>query len=445
MDAVEGSATPLAGSAVNRSRGYELVVLLVLSLVNGVVALDRLAVNFLSPYIVADLGLSNTQLGLLSSALSGAIAVSGLVMAALADRSGKQKRILVWTLIAFSCLSGGTGIAIGFATLFLARMMLGVTEGPLVPLTQTIMGAASHPTRRGFNMGTMQIGGAFLIGAMLGPIITVHLAERIGWHATFFVTALPGLLCALLVALFVHHPRRMARREPLAPAASDDLARAPSAATSPVSPAEPLPSILSLLRSRNLLLSMAIAALFTAWLTIQNVFLPRFLVDYRGYTPETMAWMLSLSGLGGLVGGILIPALSDRFGRKPLTILAGFFSMLVPIALLVVSAAPLLLGALLVVGGLTVGCAPLVCAIIPSESVAPGRITTAVALSMSTAELVGGVFSPPLAGWAADTWGLRAPFYLDIGLAIACGLLAFALRETRPKRDKPTMSSAAGV
>jgi MFS family permease len=395
------------------SRGYETAVLLILALVNGVVALDRLAVNFLSPYIIADLGLSNTQLGLLSSALSGAISISGLLFAALADRTGKQKTILVCMLVAFSLMSGGAGIAISFATLFLARLALGVTEGPLVPLTQTIMGAASAPTRRGFNMGTMQIGGAFLVGAMLGPILAVQFAERIGWQATFFLSALPGLVSALLVVLFVRQPVQ---------------ARS-SASETATAPAE-LPSIRELLRSRNLLLSMAIASLFTAWITIQNVFLPRYLTELMGYTPQTMSWMLSLSGLGGLVGGVLIPALSDRFGRKPMTVLTGFASVLVPLALLTVASAPAMLGIAFVVGGLVVGCAPLVCAIIPSESVAPGRVTTAVALSMCSAELVGGVLSPPLAGLAADAWGLRAPFYLDIILALACGLLALALKET---------------
>jgi len=399
------------------ARRYELLVLLILALVNGVVALDRLAVNFLSPYIIADFGLSNTQLGLLSSALSAAISVSGLIFAALADRTGRQKTILVWMLVAFSLMSGGAGIAMGFATLFLARLLLGVTEGPLVPLTQTIMGAASAPRRRGLNMGTMQIGGAFLIGAMLGPVIVVQAAERIGWQATFFLSAAPGLACALLVALFI--------RQPL-------TARAPQARGSV--PAAELPSIRTLLRSRNLLLSMAIAALFTAWITIQNVFLPRYLTEHMGYSRSAMAWLLSLSGLGGLAGGVLIPALSDRFGRKPMTMLAGFGSILVPLALLSVASEPMLLAMLMAIGGMTVGCAPLVCAIIPSESVDPARVTTAVALSMCTAELVGGVLSPPIAGWAADIWGLRAVFWLDIALAIACGALAMALRETAAAR-----------
>lgn len=406
-----------AGTAAPVSRRTEIVVLILLSLVNGIVALDRLAVNFLSPFIVRDLGLSNTQLGLLSSALSGAISVSGLLFSAWADRTGRHKPVLIWVLVAFSLLSGGAGIATGFATLFVARLLLGVAEGPLVPLAQTIMGAASHPARRGFNMGAMQITGAFLIGAMAGPIVTVHVAERIGWQGAFFATAVPGLLIAVLVALFV--PGTAA------------LARGAQAATAPTAPP---PSIFALLRSRNLVICMAIAALFTAWLTIQNVFMPRYLTETIGHSAATMSWLLSLSGFGGLAGGLLLPALSDRLGRKPLVIAGGFFCVLVPLALLIVPGNPVLLGALLALGGITVGCAPLVLAVIPSESVPPARVATAVAMSFSSAELLGGMLSPPIAGWAADSWGLRAPFYLDIALALACGGLAFALKETAPGR-----------
>jgi MFS family permease len=406
------SAAPL------HSRRTEIAALVILSLVNGIVALDRLAVNFLSPFIIRDLGLNNTQLGLLSSALSGAISISGLLFSAWADRTGRHKGVLIWVLVAFSLLSGGAGIATGFATLFIARLLLGITEGPLVPISQTIMGAASHPARRGFNMGAMQITGAFLIGAMLGPVITVYFAERIGWQATFFLTALPGLICALLVALFVRMPT--ARLE-----AMPNLA---------AMTAEPAPSILSLLRTRNIAICMALAALFTGWLTIQNVFMPRYLTETIGYPPETMSLLLSLSGFGGLAGGLFLPALSDRFGRKPLIIAGGFFCVVVPLALLLVPGQPVLLGALLAIGGTTVGCAPLFLAVVPSESVSPARVATAVAMSFSSAELLGGMCSPPIAGRMADLWGLRAPFYLDIALAIGCGLLGMMLRETAPRR-----------
>ena len=63
----------MATIAAPRDRGYELTLLLLLTLANGVVAFDRLTVAFLAPYIVSDLGLSNAQVGLLAGALSGMV------------------------------------------------------------------------------------------------------------------------------------------------------------------------------------------------------------------------------------------------------------------------------------------------------------------------------------------------------------------------------------
>jgi MFS family permease len=397
-----------------RGRAHETAVLIVLAIVNGVVAFDRLAVNFLSPYILAELNLSNTQLGLLSSVFSIAMSGSGLLLSAIADAGGRQKRMLIVTLVAFSMLSAGSGLAIGFGTLVLARILLGLAEGPVVPLTQAVMASESAPARRGFNMGAMQICGGFLIGAALGPIVTTALAESVGWRIAFFASALPGFVAAFLVHLVLRRSRT-----------------APAVATVPTPPADPVP-IATLLRSRNLRLSMAIAGVFTAWLMTQNVFMPLYLVRVAGFTPVEMSLVLSASGIGGFLGGLLVPALSDRIGRRAAVIIFGTGAMLAPLAILYLSASGAVLAGAMVCAWIVTGCAPLVCATIPSESVPSGRVTTAVAMSMGSAEILGGVISPPIAGWLADSYDLRAPFIFSIGLALCCGLLALFLTETAP-------------
>ena len=56
--------TPVSGI------GYELTVVLLLGLAFGFAYFDRMAMTFLSPYVVKNLGLSNTQVGALGSGLS---------------------------------------------------------------------------------------------------------------------------------------------------------------------------------------------------------------------------------------------------------------------------------------------------------------------------------------------------------------------------------------
>ena len=54
-------------------------------------------------------------------------------------------------------------------------------------------------------------------------------------------------------------------------------------------------------------------------------------------------------------------------------------------------------------------------------------------LVVAVGELTGGVFGPPIAGRLADWFGLAVPLYIQMGLAIAAGVTAFAVVETNPR------------
>ena len=123
MASITSAADPV------RNRSYALAVLLLLTAANGVVAFDRLLVAYLSPFIVADLGISNTQLELLAAALSGAVALTSVLGGRLADRTGRRKIILIACTLAFTIGSAAGGFAMTFAALFAARFMLGLFEG----------------------------------------------------------------------------------------------------------------------------------------------------------------------------------------------------------------------------------------------------------------------------------------------------------------------------
>ena len=395
------------------SRRYELGLLGLLTFANGVVGLDRLTASFLSPYLVADLKLSNTDLGLLGSSLSLAIAASAFLLGRLADRTGKRKAILVICTIIFSLGSALGGLATGFGMLFLARFALGLAEGPMVPVGQAMMADASAPERRGFNMGLMQMAGAFLLGAMIGPVLVTHIADAYGWRTAFFLSGVPGLLLALGL---VWHVRDTPR-----PPRPPEEANLPALAT-----------IGTLLRIRNMRIAVALAAVFSAWVMVQNVFLPVYLTSVKGLAPATMGWVIGMCGLAGVIGGIALPGLSDRVGRKPVCAAACFAALGAPIALLLLPGQPVLLGLAILIGWLPIGIAPLYCAVIPSESVPPALVTSAIGLSMATAELLGGVVAPFVSGWAADAFGLAAPLWLCMGFAVVSGLLALMLDETAP-------------
>ena len=408
----------MAATAAPRDRGYELTLLLLLTLANGVVAFDRLTVAFLAPYIVSDLGLSNAEVGWLAGALSGAIALSAFFGGRLADKTGRRRTLLIVCTLLFSLGSGAGGLAVTFAALLAARFALGIAEGPMVPIAQTVIAEVSEPARRGVNMGFMQMVGAFGLAGFLGPIVATQLAEAHGWRTAMFLSILPGLLLALLLVVFM-------RPDPKAPP-KDTGEQAHFVA-----------ALVALLRVPNMRVALAVAAAITAWLVLQNTFLTLFLTEDKGLSPTTAGWVVSMGGIAGIIGGVGLPLLSDRIGRKPVMLWGSLACVGAPLALLALPGDPTLLAGAILLGWLPIGVGPLYCATVPAESVSPALASTAIGLSMGTAELVGGVILPPIAGRVADSYGLAAVFWICAALALVAAFAALFLRETAPRVAAP--------
>ncbi|WP_244362317.1 MFS transporter [Streptomyces aquilus] len=162
----DAEASAATDSAAHR---YENRLLLILFLAFGFVFFDRQALPFLAPYIAEDFHLSNTELGTLSGVLALTWALSGLVAGRLSDKLGRRKPILIAAVVLFSCFSAAGGLMTGFLGLLVARALMGMAEGAVLPLAQSLMVEASRDSRRGLNMGLLQGSSAGLMGGILAP------------------------------------------------------------------------------------------------------------------------------------------------------------------------------------------------------------------------------------------------------------------------------------
>jgi ACS family hexuronate transporter-like MFS transporter len=190
---------------------YQWRLTLLLSLTFGVVFFDRNAANFLTPFIAADLHLSFTQVGLISSGLALTWAIAGMFGGVISDRTGSRKVPLLICIAAFSFCSVLSGMAATFATLLAARLLMGIAEGPILPISQSLVAEQSSREDRGHNMGVTQTAGSALLGSFLAPIILVPIAQKFGWSGAMYLAALPGLLMAALVWKFVREPTSQPR------------------------------------------------------------------------------------------------------------------------------------------------------------------------------------------------------------------------------------------
>lgn len=400
-----------------RGRGYEFGLMVLLSLAFGIVFFDRNAMGFLTPFVAPDLGMTNTQIGILSSGFSFAWAVAGYRGGALSDASGRRKSFLLVAFIIFSLCSFLSGLAASFAMLLGARVLMGLSEGPIMPVTQSLVALESDERRRGLNMGFVQNFGSNLIGSMLAPLVLVKLAESYGWRTTFYIAGVPGLILAFLIWKYVREPQQPARAE---------------SALEPESAAHMPP--LAMIKERNMWLCILISIVMVPWMILAWVFLPLYYIQVRHMTPGDMSIMMSVLGVSAAFFSFVVPGLSDRIGRRPVVAVFSFLGVLTPLAVLYYNGPLAALGALIFVGWSASGVFPIFMATIPAETIPPRFIATSMGLVMGLGELIGGVVLPYSAGRAADAYGLRAPLYLEAGCALVAGALALFLRETAPAK-----------
>ena len=400
-----------------RLLSYENRLLLLLTISFGLVFFDRNAVNFLMPYIVDDLGFSNTQVGMFAAGLSLTWALSGFYIGMRADRAGRRKIYLVGAVFAFSLCSVFTGLVFSFLTLLLARMVMGAAEGPFMPLSQSLMVPASTPRRRGLNMGIVQTLGGSLLGGFAAPLIVVALAETVHWRAAFFVAAVPGILIAIYMIRAVQEPDSGSRPTPEHAAGGDR-------------------GMLAVLKVRNVWLCLLICCFLFSWALVGAAFLPLYFVNARGMSPADMSILMAVLGVSaGVFGAFIGPGLSDRLGRKPVVILLSLAGAIVPALLLSFQGSFLLLNVLCFFGWSSTGAFVLVMATIPAESISPRYIASVVGLTQGVGEIVGGMLAPLLAGYLADQFNLTAPLMLMSVCALGATLLACFLQETSPGKQ----------
>jgi MFS family permease len=392
---------------------YETRLIWVLGITFGFVFFDRNAVNFLMPFIVSDLRLSNQQVGMIASALSFTWAIAGFVGGAYSDRSGNRKTILLVTVIAFSLCSFLSGLAGSFISLLLARLLMGLAEGPILPVAQSLVAFESADTRRGHNMGVMQNFGSNLLGSFVAPLVLVALAGLYSWRAAFLIAGIPGLLMALLIARYVR------------PAARPALQRRAAPVDGGMRYGE-------MLRYRNIWLCILMSIVMVAWMVLGWAFLPLFYVTVRHLSAGQMSLLMSVLGLSAAFFCFIVPGLSDRFGRRPVIVAFNLIGLLVPLAALYFVGSLYALAALIFIGWSASGTFPLFMGTIPSETIPARYVATSLGLVMGLGEILGGVSGPWVAGWAADQYGLRAPIMIQAGCAIVGTVLALFLKETAP-------------
>ncbi|MFS0780175.1 MFS transporter [Bacillus sp. 1P06AnD] len=381
----------------------------------GFVFFDRLAINYLFPFMQEDFSLNNTQIGLASAALALTGSFAGPLGGYMSDKAKSKKAVLAIFVLLFSIVSLLHGLIASFAMLFVLRLVMGVVEGPIIPITQSIIAIESSESRRGFNTGfTMNTGNA-VFGSLLAPLVIVALANQFNWHTAFYLTIIPGIILSLVILKNVRNPQKLEQSDANREKASEKV------------------RFKEVVKQRNIWLSIIIFSCFMTYLMAFNIYAPLFLVNVKAFSASTMSVIMAAFGAGFAIFGIVVPAISDRIGRKPAALIFGFFSILTPLSIFFVDSVTLLMVLVFLFSAGT-GIGAMVMSAIPVESVPFKFAGVAVGLVIGVGELFGGFLNPIISGMAADAWGLAAPLFISAGAAFIAYLCSFFMIESLPSK-----------
>jgi predicted MFS family arabinose efflux permease len=399
--------------------GYPALVLTMLLIVYTFNFLDRQILGILAKPIQASLHLSDAQFGAIGgTAFAILYSVLGVPLALLADRVGKT-RVIAGSLVVWSGFTALCGTAVGFWSLFLSRLGVGVGEAGGVAPSYALIADYFPVERRARALAIYSMG--IPIGLGSGVLLGAYIAALVNWQTAFVTVGIAGILVAPVFLWLVRDRPR--------PAAIADAS--PVLSVIPILARKPAYWLLSVGAGCSSMAGYGLA-----------LWVPKIIAVHYGWTDnhdliKVGQFMGSLLLIGGTTGIFLGGVLADRLG----TLDRAWYARIPAIAWLI-TAPTFMLGLftpypmfawflLLIPNALnTLWLGPIVTA---AQHLAPSRMRAGASgtfllvnnlLGLGLGPLLMGVLSDALkASYGADS--LRYAAIIGVSLYLVAALLAF--------------------
>jgi len=298
------------------STGASYYALVLLTIVYCFSFIDRQLLAIMQESIKADLGLSDSQLGLLTGfAFALFYVTAGLPIARWADH-GNRRNIVALAVFIWSFMTALSGLAQSYFHLLMARIGVGIGEAGGNPPSHSMISDIFPPHRRASVLGFYFTG--VNVGIMFGFLLGGWLNEVFGWRVAFVVVGAPGIILALLVRYTLAEPGRgLVESKPVNAESSSSR--------------EVMALLWSRLSFRHMVLAMGLNALVLYSVASWTA---SFMIRSHGMTSgEVGTWLAMILGLGGAIGVFGGGLIADRLGVNDrrwymwLPALAGIISL----------------------------------------------------------------------------------------------------------------------
>jgi len=298
-------------TSLNRLRWLFITLLVLGGIVNY---LDRSTLSVGNTTIAGDLGLSNTQMGLLLSAFSWPYAIANLPAGFLVDKFG-PKKMYAAAAGAWSTVTMLTAVATSFGPLYAARVALGVAESPFFTSGLKVAERWYAKDERSIPLAVVNTGSQ-IANAIAPPLLT-FLIIAFGWRGMFVVLGVVGVVVVALWWIAYRDPT--AEEESSIKQSSVLSADEQQAIDATQDAGEATGSTLrtwaALLGKPNtwFMVIGAFGIFYTVWVYL--TWLPGYLEKSRGFSLKEVGWVAALPYLCGIAG-----VLSGGFTSRALVV-----------------------------------------------------------------------------------------------------------------------------
>jgi MFS transporter, SHS family, lactate transporter len=268
-------------------------------------AFDFFLVTFCLTAMARDFHKSDAQIALVITLTLAFRPIGGFVFGMLADRYGRRRPLMI-NIGVFAVAEVLTGLAPNYTVLLIVRALFGVVMGGQWGVGASLVMEKAPAGRRGMLSGLLQEG--YAAGNVLAALSFFFLYGRLGWRPLFFLGSLPAILLVLLIRFRVKE--------------SEVWERSKSQSWS-----DQFREIVSHWKLFLYLLAFMTMMLFASHGT-QDMY-PTFLQRQWHFSPMRRSAITAFSGVGAIIGGIVVGHLSDKWGRRRAIITAFMLGIVV--------------------------------------------------------------------------------------------------------------------
>lgn len=180
---------------------YQKFIIVLLAILQFTIILDFIIISPLGDVLMKTLDMTTTQFGLAVSAYAFSAGGSGLLAAGFADKFDRKK-LLIFFYSGFILGTIFCALATGYWTLLAARIVTGLFGGVIGSVSLAIVTDLFVIEQRGRVMGFIQM--AFATSQILGIPLGLYCADKWGWHSSFLLIAVLGMLVLIGIIIKMH-------------------------------------------------------------------------------------------------------------------------------------------------------------------------------------------------------------------------------------------------